>query len=89
MCFGHVSAIYFEGFDDNNDDDIVDDFNIKTIANFIGRPLTDGRFQYRRGIQPSARATTAAEVNAKPFVCITGPDGSLIYPKEPGKHPRV
>ena len=58
MRFGHVSA-----FDDINDDDIVDDFDIKTMANLIGRPLTDGHFQCRRGIQPSARATTAAEVN--------------------------
>ncbi len=34
------------GFADDNNDGIVDDFDIKIMANLIGRPLTDGRFKY-------------------------------------------
>ena len=91
--FGHVSSIDLSidiaGTTNDDDDDLVDDFDIKTMANLIGRPLTNGHFQYRAGSQPSARSTTAAENNAKPIVRITGPDGSLHYPQEPGKRPRV
>ena len=94
MHFGHVSSIDLSmavvGLENEDDDDLVDDFDIKTMANLIGRPLTDGQFSYRAGCQPSARAaTTSSETNAKPIVRITGPDGSIHYPKEPGKHPRV
>ena len=77
------------GLENEDDDELVDDFDIKSMANLIGRPLTNGRFQYRAGCQPSTRATTSSETNAKPIVRITGPDGSIHYPKEPEKHPRV
>ena len=33
------------GFGDDDDEGVVDDFDIKTMANLIGRPLTDGRFK--------------------------------------------
>ena len=33
-------------FADEDDDGMVDDFDIKMMANLIGRPLTDGRFKY-------------------------------------------
>jgi hypothetical protein len=56
------------GLENDDDEDLVDDFDIKTMANLIGRPITDGRFQCRTGSQPSARATTAPEVSAKPIV---------------------
>ena len=36
------------GFGDDDDDGVMDDFDIKTMANLIGRPLTDGRFKYYR-----------------------------------------
>ena len=61
MCFGHASAIIFEGFDDDNYDDLVGDFDVKIMANLIGIPLTYGCFQCRRVIQLSARAITASE----------------------------
>ena len=93
MRFGHVSSIDLSmevvGLENEYDDELVDDFDIKTMANLIGRPLTDGQFRYRAGCQPSTRATTSLETNAKPSVQITGPDGSIHYPKEPGKRPRV
>jgi hypothetical protein len=54
--------------ENEDDDELVDDFDIKTMANLIGRPLTDGRFKYRAGCQPIARATTSSETNAKPIV---------------------
>ena len=38
---------------------------------------------------PMEGRTNVSEVNAKPIVRITGPDGSIHYPKEPGKRPRV
>ena len=77
------------GMDNEDDHDFVDDFDIKMMANLIERPLTDGCFQYRIGNRPSTRATTASDVNAKPIIHITGPDGSMHYLKEPGKQPRV
>ncbi len=33
-------------FDDDDDNAMVDNFDIKTMANLIGRPLTDGQFKY-------------------------------------------
>jgi hypothetical protein len=56
------------GLENEDDDKLVDDFDIKTMANLIGRLLTDGCFKYKAGCQPSARATTSLETNAKPIV---------------------
>ena len=39
------------GLENEDDDDLVDNFDIKTLANLIVRPLTDGFFQYRAGAQ--------------------------------------
>ena len=48
MCFGHVSSIDLSmevvGLENEDDDEFIDDFDIKTMANLIGRPLTDGQF---------------------------------------------
>ena len=48
MRFGHVSSIDLSmadvGLENEDDDELVDDFDIKTMANLIGRPLTDGQF---------------------------------------------
>jgi hypothetical protein len=72
MHFGRVSLIDLSmeviGLENEDDDELVDDFDIKTMANLIGRPLTDGHFQYRAGCQPSTRSTTSSETNAKPIV---------------------
>ena len=45
-CYGHVKRIDFVGTSDNNEEIIIDDFDIKHTANLTGKPLTDGRFQY-------------------------------------------
>jgi hypothetical protein len=46
------------GFADDGNDGILDDFDIKTMANLIGRPLTDGKFKcYQKSNHPSQRIT--------------------------------
>ena len=60
-CYGHVEAF---GFDEHNEE-VVDDFDIKTMVNLIGKPLMDGRFKYRRGEQLSNIITTTAESKCK------------------------
>ena len=48
MRFGHVSSIDLSmevvGLENEDDDELVDAFDIKAMANLIGRPLTDGQF---------------------------------------------
>jgi hypothetical protein len=61
-------SIELVGLENEDNEDVVDDFVIKTMENLIGRPLIDGCIQYRIGSQPSTRARTALEVNAKPIV---------------------
>jgi len=75
-CYGHVETIQHIGFGED-DEEVVDDFDIKTLANWIGKPLADGQFCYRRCDQPSSRITNTAEVNSKLIVCINGPDGNV------------
>ena len=63
-------------------DGIVDDFDMKTMANLIGRPLTDGRFKfYWKSNCPSKRITNSTNVNDMALTCIIGPDGSWNYAK--------
>jgi hypothetical protein len=65
------------------DDEIVDDFDIKVMANLIGKPLVDGTFRYYRTVKrPSARITTSTDTSNNPLTRIVGFDGSTNYPKK-------
>ena len=66
------------------DEDFVDDFDVRTMANLIGRPLSDGRLRYRSINQPSTRTATSNST-MKPVVRITGKDGSIVHPRMNGK----
>jgi hypothetical protein len=70
------------GFADEDDDGIVDDIDIKTLANLIGRPLTDGRFKYYwKSNLPSQRITNSTNVDNRALTHIIGTDGSWNYAK--------
>ncbi len=47
------------GLANEEDNNLVDDFDIKTMATLIGRPLTNGCFQYRAYGQPSTKVANA------------------------------
>ena len=42
--YGYVKQMVI---DEGDNEELVDDFNIKIIANLIGKPFMDGQFQYR------------------------------------------
>ena len=69
------------GSNEEEEDGEGDDFDIKTMANLISRPLTSGKYKYRTTEQPSARASSST-VNTKPLVRIAGEDGSITYPRK-------
>ena len=47
-------------FGDDDHNAMVDDFDIKTMANLIGRPLTDGQFKYyHKNNRPSQKMTNS------------------------------
>ena len=70
------------GFADYNNDGVVADFDIKTMANLIVRPLTDGRFKcYRKSNCPSQRITNSTNVDNRALIRIIGADGSWNYAK--------
>lgn len=70
------------GFGDDDDDGVMDDFDIKTMANLIGRPLTDGRFKYyRKSNRPSQRVTASTNMDGRALTRIIGEDGSWNYAK--------
>ena len=81
--YGHVRDLEYTCYD-NMEDDFVDDFDVRTMANLIGKPLTDGRLRYRTTNQPSSRANPF-EAGLKNVVRITGPDGSIVHPRIEGK----
>ena len=82
--YGHVQDLEFASdFYDNMDNDVIDDFDVRTMANLIGKPLSDGSLRYRTTHQPSAQ--TVPSKGAKPVVRITGKDGSIIHPRKEGK----
>jgi hypothetical protein len=81
--YGHVRDLNFDIYD-NMDEDFVDDFDVRTMANLIGKPLSDGRLRYRITNQPSAR-DNPFDVGSKNVVRITGPDGSIVHPRIEGK----
>ena len=85
--YGYVKQMVIDEGED--DEKLVDDFNIKIMANLIGKLLADGHFQYRTYSPPSIRITNADSANQKPIVWITGEDGTMNYPTKSGEHPRV
>ena len=61
------------GCADDNNDGIVDDFDIKTMANLIRRPVTDGRFKYyQKSNRPSQRITNSTNVDNRALTRIIG-----------------
>ena len=42
ICSGGIAGSFNE-----DKDEVVDDFDIRTMANLIGKPLIDGRFKYQ------------------------------------------
>ena len=81
--YGHVRDLDYDCYD-NMDDEFVDDFYVQTMANLIGKFLTDGRLRYHTTNQPSAR-DNPFKVGLKNVVRITGLDGSIVHPKIEGK----
>jgi hypothetical protein len=66
------------------DEEFVDDFDVWTMANLIGKPLTDGHLRYHITNRPSA-PDNPFEPGLKNVVHITGPDGSIVHPRIEGK----
>ena len=82
QSFGHVWDLEFTGdFYDNTDHDFVYDFDVRTMAKFIRKPLSVGLLKYWAGPQTSA-STIPSSFPTKPIVCSTGHDGSIIHPKQ-------
>ena len=78
-------------YDDDDDDGLVDDFDIKTMANLIARPLSspDG-FKYRTTEQPSARTSSSTVNDRIQLVRICDEFGSITYgPSKQGGRVRV
>jgi hypothetical protein len=58
---------------DEYEDDIVDDFEIKTMVNQIVKPLIDGQFKYYHSkVRPSQRITVQ-------LTWTTGPSPVLLH----------
>ena len=75
--YGHVHQVSGDG-----DEEVIDDFDIKTMANLLGRPLVDGTYRYYRTVnRPSPRITTSTDTSNNPLTRIFGLDGSTTYPK--------
>ena len=68
----------------------VDDFDIRTMANLISRPLTSGKFRYRTTEQPSARTSSSTVNDRIQLVRICDEFGSETYrPRKEGGRVRV
>ena len=52
--YGHVRDLDYDCYD-NMDEEFIDDFDVRTMANLIGKPLTDGRMRYCITNQPNAQ----------------------------------
>jgi hypothetical protein len=75
--YGHVHQVSGDG-----DEEVIDDFDIKTMANLLGRPLVDDTYRYYRTVnRPSPRITTSTDTSNNPLARIFGLDGSTTYPK--------
>ena len=61
------------GFDEDGKETITD-FDIKCMANLIGKPLSDGHFNYYRDhCQPTSKHAY------HPLERISSPDGSILH----------
>lgn len=65
-------------------DDFVDDFSVRKMANLISKPLSDGRLRCQIMHQMSAWVNHS-QAAAKSVVWITRPGGPFIHPKQKGK----
>ena len=62
----------------------MDDFDIKTMVNLIGRPWTDGVFKYyQKSNHPSQRITNSTNLDNVALTCIIGADGSSNAKSDP------
>ena len=77
--YGHVRDLNFDIYD-NMDEDFVDDFDVRTMANLIGKPLSDGHLRYHITNKPSDQ-DNPFQAGSKNVVCIIRPDGSMIIQK--------
>jgi hypothetical protein len=77
-------------FADEDEDGMVDDFDIKMMLNLIERLLTDGWFKYYwRNNHPSQRITNSTNLDNRALTHIIGEDGSWNYAKsDPGEKTR-
>jgi hypothetical protein len=64
---------------------VVDDFDIRGLANLISRALRDSTYAYRQGPQPSMRLTSAVQPQESPIERITSRDGRQNYAPSGGK----
>jgi hypothetical protein len=76
--YGHVRNLKYDCYE-NMGEDFIDDFDVRTMANLIRKPLSDGHLRYHITNQPSARDNPFQ--NRVNVVCITGSDGSIVHPK--------
>ena len=82
--YGHAKVVDEVGFDEDGDE-IIDDFDIKCMANLIGKPLSDGQCNYYRD-----RRQPTSKHAYRPVERICGPDGSIVHPvKNVGDKVRV
>ena len=82
--YGHAKVVDEVGFDEDGDE-IIDDFDIKCMANLIGKPLSDGQFNYYRD-----RRQPTSKHAYRPVERICCPDGSIVHPvKNVGDKVRV
>ena len=88
MRFGHVASldltIDLVGMDIEDEDDFADDFDIKTMVNLIGRPLTDGRFQYGLVINPAPEQLLPQMSMPNQLSVLLGQIGACIIRRSPG-----
>ena len=87
MRYGHATDLEFSDVYEEENEDHVDDFDVRTLANFIGKPLSDGLFQYRTTLQPNARYRTAnfGDTSMRLLERICAHDGSIAIRDNKGK----
>ena len=88
LRFGHATDHEFTDVYEEDNEDHVDDFDVQTLANLIGKPLSDGWFQYQRTVQTNARYRTAnfGETSMRLLEWICVHDGSIAMRDNKGKN---
>ena len=59
---------------------VVEDINIKQMANLLGKPLRTSTLKYQKGTRKSARSHDHGGDNRPDLVQIRGDDGTISYP---------